>query len=165
MANEDVSATMSLSASVRAVIFFQLGWAVLAALWNIGGLILISQGLRAPGPTASLLVACVLLAYGAALLIGLRRWPMAYAVLSAFGIALALPAIISALTSDPGLWPSEFWRYAGIVLNSTGVLASIAGVVGYLLCRRKRFFCAGVDPASISQSHDLQNQQERRNGH
>ena len=105
-------------------------------LWNIGGVIQLSHGLRAPGPTASLLLAAVLLAYGAALAIGLRRWPMTYVVLSALGIVLALPAIINGLTADPSLWPSEFWRYAGMVLNGTGALACVAGLAGYVKWKR-----------------------------
>lgn len=114
------------------VLLVQLAWVALSALWNISGVMLIKQGLRAPGPTASMLGAAALLAIGVGLVIGLRRWPIVYVVLSALTGAMAIAAVANAFAADPALWPSEFWRYAGAVLNSIGALAAISALVGFV---------------------------------
>lgn len=38
-------------------------------------------------------------------------------------------AIAGAFSQDPSLWPSEFWRYAGVGLNC---LALIGGFWGFI---------------------------------
>ena len=73
-----------------------------------------------------------LLAVAAALAGAVGRWPALYAVLSAATGVFAAAAVSNALTASPALWPSESWRWAGIVLNTAGVLAALAAMVGFV---------------------------------
>ena len=66
----------------------------------------------------------------AALVVSVRRWPVVYAILSAIAGLLALVTVVNAFTADPSLWPSEFWRYAGIAVNAVGVLGAALGIAG-----------------------------------
>jgi hypothetical protein len=110
----------------------QVGWAVLAATWNFVGVWLIAQGARAPGPTASLAAGILLLVVGAGFVVSATRWRVVYLLLSALAVLMALAAVAIAFTADPARWPSEFWRYAGAVLNGVGGLASALAVVARL---------------------------------
>ena len=53
----------------------QVSWAVLSAIWNITGTLLISQGLQALGLTASWTTAVVMLVLTAALMWTVERLP------------------------------------------------------------------------------------------
>lgn len=121
---------------IRPAISLQLAHAGLSVIWNLAGLALIAQGSRAPGPTASLGVAAFLLIMAAGLVAGARRSPPLY-VLASLVVGLgALWAVIQAFQLDPSLWPSSFWRYAGVVLNGGGVLGASWGIQGWLKWRR-----------------------------
>ena len=109
----------------------QVAWALLSALWNVAGVYLIAQGLRAPGPTASLIAALVVTAIAVALYVAVDRVPLLYAALSGVAAFMALAAVVNAFVQDPALWPSEFWRYAGAVLNGAGFVAGAAAVLAY----------------------------------
>ena len=114
----------------------QVAWAILAAAWNLAGVALIARGLRAPGPTASASAAIVLVGIAALVALSIRRWPLAYLLLSVAAGVMALAAVVNAFVQDPALWPSEFWRYAGALLNGIGVLAAVGAVAGYFRLRR-----------------------------
>jgi hypothetical protein len=114
----------------------QFAWAILAAAWNAGGVWLISQGQRALGPTASIGAAVMLLAMAAAFVLSVTRWPLTYLLLSIVAGAFGLLAVVNALSADPALWPSEFWRYAGAVLNGVGFVGCAAAVMAYFRWRR-----------------------------
>lgn len=107
----------------------QIAWAALAAIWNVAGVYLIASGQRAPGPTATLAAAGVLVALALALMLLVSRLPVAYLVLSVVAGLMALAAVVNAFVQDPALWPSELWRWAGIVLNGVGFVAAAAAVV------------------------------------
>lgn len=109
---------------------------LLAVAWNLAGVLLIEQGLRAPGPTASLGVAGFLLALGLGMILGARRLPLLYLVVSGLAGAGALAAIVQAFQLDPALWPSTSWRYAGILLNSLGALGAAWGIGVWFRWRR-----------------------------
>lgn len=113
-------------------------WALLVVVWNVAGVLLINAGHRSPGPTASLTGAFVTIGLLAALLMASRRRPGVYALLALASAALAALPVINALRADPSLWPSEFWRYAGIAINLTGCLGGIAAFVGWLRWRAGR---------------------------
>jgi hypothetical protein len=51
---------------------------------------------------------------------------------------LAFSAVAGAFLKDPALWPSEFWRYAGIAINAFGVVAAAAGTIAYARWKRAR---------------------------
>ncbi len=108
----------------------------LVVFWNAAGAILIAWGLRAPGPTASLLVILFALFFAAGLIFGSRRLPGLYLGISMLMVIAGAQALVSAWTRDPALWPSDFWRYAGMALNALGSGAGIWGVLAWLAWRR-----------------------------
>jgi hypothetical protein len=119
----------------KRIVWLQLLWAVLAAAWNVAGVFLIANGARSLGPTASLLGATVLIAIGVGLFSTYNRSAIIYVALSVVSAAMAGLAVYNALTADPSLWPSEFWRYAGIILNAAGVFAGAGAIINLLTAR------------------------------
>jgi uncharacterized membrane protein len=74
----------------------------------------------------------------AALVISFNRWAVIYGLLSAIGGLLALYTVVNAFVADPSLWPSEFWRFAGVAVNAIGVIGGafgIAAAIGRLTMR------------------------------
>lgn len=110
----------------------QIGWALLSALWNFGGASQIARGLQAPGPTASALAGVILVAMAAGFVVGVRRWPRVYVLLSVLAGIAALAAVAGAFVKDPALWPSASWRWAGVALNAAGLAAAVSAVVAFL---------------------------------
>jgi fluoride ion exporter CrcB/FEX len=112
------------------IVSFQIIWALGCIAWNAYALYLIKQGLPPIGPTASAIGAALCAAF-ALLFWWLSskhlRWP--YIILSAIAGFMAAFTIYGAFTKDPSLWPSESWRWAGIILNGVGVVACIAGII------------------------------------
>jgi peptidoglycan/LPS O-acetylase OafA/YrhL len=127
---------MNVDRSLRAAVGWALpvlvAWALLAALWNFGGSWQLARGLQAPGPTASTLAGLVLLAIAAGLIVAVRRWPKRFVLLACVGGLAALVGVVGAFTQDPALWPSESWRWAGIVLNGVGFVAAVAAVIAFV---------------------------------
>lgn len=114
----------------------QVAWAILSAIWNSVGVAMIAQGGRSPGPTASIAAAIVLLVMAIAYPTVLRRWRVVYLLVSVMGGLAAIAAVVNAFTADPALWPSEFWRYTGVVLNGVGFFAAIVGIVSVVRNRK-----------------------------
>lgn len=127
---------MIVNRSLRAAVGWALPllvvWAALAALWNFGGAWQMARGLPAPGPTASTLAGVVLVAMAAGVGVAVRRWPTLFVLLAAVAGLAALAAVVGAFAQDPALWPSEAWRWAGIVLNGAGFAASVAAVIAFI---------------------------------
>ena len=100
--------------------------ALLSALWNVAGVWLLAHGERPLGPTASLSVVGVLvlmmLAYGLSYAKGYQK---TFFFLVTLGALSGVFAIYGALTKDVTLWPSEFWRYSGIIINSIAVVGFV----------------------------------------
>ena len=110
-------------------LLFLLSHALLSIVWNIIGLWLLSQGKQALGPTATYAAIVLLLLLSAGYIFFSKKdYSKIYLVLASMGAALAGYAIAGGLTKDPALWPSEFWRYAGIAVNALGVIGFILGV-------------------------------------
>lgn len=99
---------VELSQSRRVLLYVQLSWAALCALWNGAGVALLSQGYRSPGPTASWLAAAALVAIGVGLVVGFKYVNILYLLLSAVSALLAMSSIATAFMADPVLWPSDF---------------------------------------------------------
>ncbi|MDG0968483.1 MAG: hypothetical protein P8O06_01465 [Porticoccaceae bacterium] len=95
----------------------------LCIIWNTVGLWQLSNDLQPIGPTASMVTIGLLTVFSATLLLSERnnQWAVYLLTSGLLGIG-AVMAIFGALTKDPLLWPNEFWRYAGIVVNSIGVV-------------------------------------------
>lgn len=109
-------------------LLLQAAWAIASALWNFYGAFQISKGLPALGPTATYGGGILALALLAALVVSVRRWPLVYVILSAAGGLIALITVANAFTADPALWPSDFSRYAGMVINGVGVIGAALGI-------------------------------------
>jgi hypothetical protein len=109
---------------------------LLCIIWNGVGLWQQAHGLKTIGPTASWGAIGFVILLGAGL-VGLSRKgpPLGFLALSAIGMLLAVVAIHGGLTKDASNWPSEFWRWAGIVVNSFGVIGFLLALATYL--RRK----------------------------
>lgn len=104
----------------------QLLYLFLSILWNIIGLWQISLGKQPIGPTASFAVIALLI--GIAVLLTIfhcKKCPRLYITLSIIIVILATSAAIGTFTKPPSLWPSELFRYLGLVINFVG----ISGVV------------------------------------
>jgi hypothetical protein len=111
------------------IVKLQIAWALGCVAWNAYGLFLISQGMTPIGPTASAVGAVLCVVF--ALLFWWwnkthQTWP--YILVTLIAVIMAAYTVYGALTKDPALWPSPFWRWAGILLNGLGVVAGIAGI-------------------------------------
>ena len=122
--------------NMRTAVRLQLIYMLLAVVWNLAGLALIAQGMRAPGPTASAGVAAMLLVLMPVVFIGARRFPWLYGSVTLLVGLGAISAVVQAFRLDPSLWPSAFWRYAGILLNGLGILGS--GLGGWAALKGRR---------------------------
>lgn len=106
-----------------------------SAGWNVAGVVLVSQGRIALGPTASVAVAVVLLLLGVGLWSGLGRSRALYVTISVILGVGAFFAVVQAFRGEASLWPSAFWRWAGAGLNLAGLVANFAGIAIALLWR------------------------------
>ena len=106
--------------------------ALLVIVWNITGLWLLSQGKPALGPTATWVGAVVFAVLMAIyFLLYKKGFETLFIIVVTIGALLGSMAIYGAFTKDPGLWPSEFWRYAGVVVNGLGVLGFVFGLKSF----------------------------------
>ena len=100
--------------------------AILVIVWNIAGVWLFSHGKPALGPTATLtgalLFAVLIVIY---FLFYKKGYEKLFLIAVIIGALLGSMAIYGAFTKDPALWPSEFWRYAGVAVNSLGILGLV----------------------------------------
>lgn len=107
----------------------QIFWGIGIAAWNAYGMVQLQQGGAPPGPTSSWLVAgfglVIAFIFGKDVI--LDKW--LYSLFSLFCCVLGFVAVYGAFTKDPSLWPSEGWRWAGIILNGIGFIACLAGII------------------------------------
>jgi hypothetical protein len=109
-----------------------VAWSALAAAWNFYGASQLAKGLQPLGPTATVMGGVLALVLGAALVATSRRWSVVYMLLAAIAGLLAMITVVGAFTHDAALWPSDFWRYAGAILNIAGAVAAVMAIVGGL---------------------------------
>ena len=115
--------------SYKNSLFFLLSHTLLSMLWNAIGLWLILQGKPALGPTATYAAIVILLVLSAGYIFSsIKDHPATYLLLACIGFFLACYAISGALTRDRDLWPSEYWRYAGMAINALGVIGFVSAV-------------------------------------
>lgn len=101
----------------------QLLHAALCIIWNIAGLWQLSSDLQPIGPTASMAAIGLIIVFSVTLILGERNnQPAPYILASGLLALAAVSAIFGGFTKDSSLWPSELWRYAGIGVNSIGVV-------------------------------------------
>ena len=118
-----------ISSNLRTPLYAVMAWLTLSTLWNVVGVVLVANGQRAPGPTASLAAAALLVGIGALLAVGVLRSPTLFGALCGICGLFALAAVVQAVTGDPALWPAAFWRWAGAALNAFGAAAGCLGVI------------------------------------
>ncbi len=106
--------------------------ALLVIAWNIVGVWRLSRGESALGPTATLVGALI---FAILIIIYFLFYKKGYVKLFltvvTIGALLGSMAIYGAFTKAPNLWPSEFWRYAGVAVNLVGVLGFILALNGF----------------------------------
>jgi len=87
-----------------------------------------TQGLEPLGPSASLKTVFLLVGLGALLVLaGYRSLAFYVLVSSILGLG-ALSAIVNAFLQTADLWPSDYWRAGGVVLNAAGLIGAIWGI-------------------------------------
>jgi len=107
----------------KLAILFMISHGLLVILWNIIGLLLLSQGKSALGPTASLAgIFLFIVLIGLYIFFDKKEYNKLFLLVVFIGALLGSMAIYGALTKSHSLWPSEFWRYAGICVNTLGVI-------------------------------------------
>lgn len=116
-------------------LFGVLAWVVGCVLWNAYGVALVAQGKPGIGPTASLGLAAAIALIGLLLWITERRMPAVFGILSGLCAVAAIIPVYQAVTGDPSLWPSAFWRWAGAALNAFGFVTSALCALGSLQSR------------------------------
>ncbi len=104
----------------------------LSVIWNVTSVILVTIGLQELGPTSSLLWALVLIVAAMLIWLAAQRFIILYAVLSILQLIAASSTIYNAFIKDPSLWPSEFWRFSGMFINTLGIIGSLSAL-GLLL--------------------------------
>ena len=110
-------------------VFIQIIWALLCVAWNAYGLWLISFGQKPIGPTASLTVALLSIVFAVLFWVfHSKKLKLPYIILSASTAFLAAYAVYGGFIQEHSLWPSESWRWFGIILNGIGALAGIAAI-------------------------------------
>lgn len=120
----------------RPALAAQLLHVVLCVFWNGLGLWQKSQGVPTIGPTASFGAIVFVLLLGAGFILLLRKGAeLPYLLLSVLGLLLSALAIYGGFTKDLSSWPSEFWRWAGIIVNSVGVIGFLLALITFI--RRK----------------------------
>lgn len=98
---------------------FMVLHALLAAVWNLAGAWLISQGQSPLGPTASLLGVVVLSILIIIYIFTLKKgYEKTFLLMAFVGALVGALTIYGALTKEHSFWPSEFWRFTGIAVNS-----------------------------------------------
>jgi len=106
-----------------ATLSVQLIHIALCIVWNLVGVYQLSQGIQSIGPTASLIGVVILFVFaGALVLAAAKSWRWLYLSVSLLLVWGAVSAIYGGFTKDIALWPTEFWRYAGMLVNAVGVV-------------------------------------------
>ena len=112
--------------SYKIPLVFMVLHAFLAAMWNAAGVWLISQGQSPLGPTASLTGVAVLAVFIVIYIFTLKKgYEKSFLLMAFIGALVGLMTIYGALTKDHSFWPSEFWRIAGIAINSLAVIGFV----------------------------------------
>lgn len=120
----------------RAVLFVHAAYCLLCIAWNAYGLWQIEQGMVSIGPTASIPAIAIIGALLCVLIFSyLSSKPGIYLAAALVIFVLALLTVWGGFSKPATLWASEFWRYAGIVLNASGVLAFLATLRSFFAYR------------------------------
>jgi hypothetical protein len=106
-----------------------------SAIWNMLSVSLVALGMQALGPTSSFIGAIILMILALVLWFTAKRVKILYIVLSCFQLAAASATIFGAFTKEATLWPSEFWRLCGMVINALGVMGSLGILILLLISR------------------------------
>lgn len=117
----------------RLSLLLQVIHAVLCVAWNGIGLWQKANDQPTIGPTASWAALAMSVVLAAVLYSLVRSGKeRGYLALSLVAALLALVAVLGGFTKDHALWPSEFWRWAGIAVNSIGVAAFPAALAAFI---------------------------------
>lgn len=106
----------------------ELSHLALAALWNIICVALIRLGYPPLGPVASLILVGIMFLLAAILAFSIARHRVTYLLVSLLLLLGCIKAIFDASVGDASLWPHPVWRYAGMLINSIGVLGAFTAI-------------------------------------
>lgn len=126
-----MSTAVPLLSHLKTPLAYQFNYLMLCIAWNVAGLILLANGEQALGPTASTSAIAILAGFGVALFIGAWRLPYLYLLASVLLLLIASSAVLPAYTKDPSLWPSDYWRYGGALLNGLGAFVCARGILAF----------------------------------
>ncbi len=126
-----MNSAVSLFSIVKTNFAYQINYLMLCIAWNVAGLILLANGEPALGPTASINTIIILLGFALVLGLGVWRFPYLYLLATALLMFIASSAVIPAYTKDPSLWPSDYWRYGGALLNGLGAFVCARSLLGF----------------------------------
>lgn len=122
--------------SYRPALAAQLLHVALCVVWNGLGLWQKSQGIQTIGPTASFGAIGFVVLLGVGFVLLLRKGAETpYILLSLLGLLLSALAIYGGFAKELSNWPSEFWRWAGILVNAVGVIGFLLALITFI--RRK----------------------------
>lgn len=120
-------------------LFFLLSHAFLGILWNVTGLLLISQGEQALGPSTSYVIIVLLLLLIFAYIFTLQKdYSTIYVFLAFIAFSMSFYTIVGGFTQNHSLWPSDFWRYTGMGINILGIIGFVYALKTFA-ARRKLF--------------------------
>jgi len=132
------SSALQSKTTYQAAFYVQATHAFLCIVWNVVGMWQNDQGMQSIGPTASLTVVSSVGLLLISLWLSLRlNWHTVYLAISCIAFTLAAVAVYGALTKSHALWPSEFWRIAGIVVNLVGVVGFALAVKAFARQHRR----------------------------
>lgn len=103
----------------------QLSHLAFSVIWNLLSVSFLALGMQALGPTSSLIWAFILTILAYVLWFSAQQVKTLYMTLSCFQLIAAASTIYNAFIKEENLWPSEFWRLSGVVLNTLGVIGSV----------------------------------------
>lgn len=107
----------------------QLIHALLCILWNVVGITLIYIGERALGPIANWTTVIMSLIMAVSIYIGAKRFHWLYLFITLLQLILASKVVASSFILNPQLWPSDFWRLAGAIVNNIGIIGAVLGLL------------------------------------
>ncbi|CAI8299217.1 hypothetical protein N8137_04335 [Porticoccaceae bacterium] len=110
----------------------QLSYIGMSVMWNLIGVGLIDVGQQPLGASASMTVVAVMLAVAVLIALSANRVRWLYASASGILALGCLSAIYTAFTGAAELWPSNYFRVFGALIN-------VLGLIGFALACRVIF--------------------------
>ena len=119
-----------------AALAIQLSYIGMSVMWNLIGVGLISIGQPPLGNSASITIVVIMLALGLTLVLTVNRVRWLYATATGVLALGCLIALYTAFTGAAELWPSNYFRIFGVLINVLG-LAGFGVACNLIISRSK----------------------------